>query len=480
MARSSKGRAASPTFDRISAASRRPVLSFFFLMIRRPPRSTLFPYTTLFRSTGIRPARRRAASAWTAREGSGPARWSGSRSGRIRHATRPGRTASSRRPPPPRLHRSGTGRFADNQFRFNFEFFRARSIRFRDTFEQHFRGQGAHARQRLANSCKGRDVEGAAGNIVEAYHGNVLGNPSAGLLQRPYSAYGGDIVEGEQGRKRLSRSQQLPGGNIARLRRRAVAAELRDQGARHAEVHAPRHRADGIPSHLGIGAEVLPPDEGDVAVPQFLQVAQSQFGRHGVIQHDAGHPWRPEVSRDANDRQRQVLIVGGIHADESFHTTLVEKAGQMSEELGLVPVTGYQTHVARFEQEALDAAEDQRGVSLAQLRHQHAYGIRALRAERARQEVGAVIERLGCGEDAVFGLLRDGSGARRIVQYQRKGGRRQFQVFREFLETDRAAGGILLPAGPWALVVRHSGSVAQIGSRRKEKRFSTGFYRKTT
>src|ERR1039457_799448 len=26
--------------------------SFFFLMIRRPPRSTLFPYTTLFRSSG--------------------------------------------------------------------------------------------------------------------------------------------------------------------------------------------------------------------------------------------------------------------------------------------------------------------------------------------------------------------------------------------------------------------------------------------
>src|SRR5256885_5417551 len=27
------------------------ILDFFFLMIRRPPRSTLFPYTTLFRST---------------------------------------------------------------------------------------------------------------------------------------------------------------------------------------------------------------------------------------------------------------------------------------------------------------------------------------------------------------------------------------------------------------------------------------------
>src|SRR2546426_3786608 len=31
---------------------------FFFLMIRRPPRSTLFPYTTLFRSFQQRDARR--------------------------------------------------------------------------------------------------------------------------------------------------------------------------------------------------------------------------------------------------------------------------------------------------------------------------------------------------------------------------------------------------------------------------------------
>src|SRR3712207_7563140 len=29
-------------------------IRFFFLMIRRPPRSTLFPYTTLFRSEDVR------------------------------------------------------------------------------------------------------------------------------------------------------------------------------------------------------------------------------------------------------------------------------------------------------------------------------------------------------------------------------------------------------------------------------------------
>src|SRR3712207_7521118 len=32
------------------------ICEFFFLMIRRPPRSTLFPYTTLFRSVSRAPA----------------------------------------------------------------------------------------------------------------------------------------------------------------------------------------------------------------------------------------------------------------------------------------------------------------------------------------------------------------------------------------------------------------------------------------
>src|SRR5260370_12233406 len=34
-------------------AGARVTSSFFFLMIRRPPRSTLFPYTTLFRSVQL-------------------------------------------------------------------------------------------------------------------------------------------------------------------------------------------------------------------------------------------------------------------------------------------------------------------------------------------------------------------------------------------------------------------------------------------
>src|SRR5689334_24035524 len=37
------------------------LLLFFFLMIRQPPRSTLFPYTTLFRSASVSHAATRRA-----------------------------------------------------------------------------------------------------------------------------------------------------------------------------------------------------------------------------------------------------------------------------------------------------------------------------------------------------------------------------------------------------------------------------------
>src|SRR3712207_8266295 len=37
---------------------------FIFIMIRRPPRSTLFPYTTLFRSVGLRTGRMPRQRSW--------------------------------------------------------------------------------------------------------------------------------------------------------------------------------------------------------------------------------------------------------------------------------------------------------------------------------------------------------------------------------------------------------------------------------
>src|SRR3712207_8027666 len=55
------------------------IIFFFFLMIRRPPRSTLFPYTTLFRSSTSRPRTTAPrSSSQTSRSPRPPPRWPGS------------------------------------------------------------------------------------------------------------------------------------------------------------------------------------------------------------------------------------------------------------------------------------------------------------------------------------------------------------------------------------------------------------------
>src|SRR2546425_3985009 len=62
-------------------------LFFFFLMIRRPPRSTLFPYTTLFRSDRARQGPERAAGGAQARaeERADPDRHCDGPAGRLPH-----------------------------------------------------------------------------------------------------------------------------------------------------------------------------------------------------------------------------------------------------------------------------------------------------------------------------------------------------------------------------------------------------------
>src|SRR2546427_10577128 len=84
---------------------------FFFLMIRRPPRSTLFPYTTLFRShrlpTAVRRPRRDPAPRRTAARGA-----SGSSAGRRRASddARGARGEVPRERRPRRVGRAGLAR----------------------------------------------------------------------------------------------------------------------------------------------------------------------------------------------------------------------------------------------------------------------------------------------------------------------------------------------------------------------------------
>src|SRR2546425_6673833 len=79
-------------------------LFFFFLMIRRPPRSTLFPYTTLFRSVSEKRATSRALPARARRAGVGVRTLCRAGHSRRGHPTNRGGDGLQLSPPPNRRH----------------------------------------------------------------------------------------------------------------------------------------------------------------------------------------------------------------------------------------------------------------------------------------------------------------------------------------------------------------------------------------
>src|SRR3712207_7763064 len=90
-------------------------LCVFFLMIRRPPRSTLFPYTTLFRSIGERGRLGMATAAADPRAGSAreTARWDRTgENGRRLH----GRAGSTLHLPPGRRSEEHTSELQSRQY----------------------------------------------------------------------------------------------------------------------------------------------------------------------------------------------------------------------------------------------------------------------------------------------------------------------------------------------------------------------------
>src|SRR5206468_12034332 len=62
---SNPGQSVTLILHSVQSTANGPKVIFFFLMIRRPPRSTLFPYTTLFRSF-IPSTFKRPVSSWKA------------------------------------------------------------------------------------------------------------------------------------------------------------------------------------------------------------------------------------------------------------------------------------------------------------------------------------------------------------------------------------------------------------------------------
>ena len=170
------------------------------------------------------------------------------------------------------------------------------------------------------------------------------------------------------------------------------------------------HALDIRPAHVGIGAEFLAFNEGDVAMPQMKEVLEGHLGGAAVIQHDVGDAIDIVVSGDGNDGHRKVEVPRSVDGDEAINRALEEHSGIFVDEIGAVAMAGDEVKVAFLEEVVLNATHNRGRVTIADLGNNDSDSEAALGAERTGEEVGAVLELSGGGEDAVFGLLRDGIG----------------------------------------------------------------------
>ncbi len=93
-----------------------------------------------------------------------------------------------------------------------------------------------------------------------------------------------------------------------------------------------------------------------------------------------------------------------------------------------------------FAKVRFDAANDEATVSIADFFGNNADGVGALNTERARQEVGAIIQHPGSFENSLAGVFRDGTCSGGIVQDGGHGTGRQANIFSNGFEGYGARG----------------------------------------
>src|SRR6059058_3852605 len=109
-----------------------------------------------------------------------------------------------------------------------------------------------------------------------------------------------------------------------------------------------------------------------------------------------------------------------------------------------------------------DSAHHHGSVALAHLRYHDADGETALRTQRARKEIRAVIELSRGGENPVLGVLRNRRSHGRLIDHEGNGSGRKTEMISQFLETNRLLSPrSVFPAILLSWLPRHGRSLAQ-------------------
>ena len=278
-------------------------------------------------------------------------------------------------------------------------------------------------------------------NVVEADDGDIFGNGEAGLTQGTNGSHGRDVIEGEEGRERLGRSEQRLCGFISELWRWGVALELNDKVGIDGQAKIAGDLFDAGPTHLGVGAEFLAFDKGDLAMAEMEEVFESDLSGSLVVEDNVGDAIDVVVTRDGDYGNGKIEVPWSVGGNEAIDGTLEEHAGIFVDKIRAVAMASNEIKVTFLQEIIFDAAHDRGRVTIADLGYDDTNGKAALRAQGTGKEVGAVFEFASGGEDAIFGLLGNGIGDVGAINDQGDGCGRKAEVLGQLLEADRSLSG---------------------------------------
>ena len=159
--------------------------------------------------------------------------------------------------------------------------------------------------------------------------------------------------------------------------------------------------------------------ECDLAMPELIKVAEGQLSGALLVEYDVRGAFDLVMAGD-NDRRQNAgsFFESRIDEDEALDGAIHEESRVFFDEVGLPAVAGGEVEVAFFNEMLFNAAENLHGVTVAELRNEHADGEGLALAEGSRIEAWPVIELSGSLGDAISGFLRNGADSRSIIEHQ--------------------------------------------------------------
>jgi len=141
--------------------------------------------------------------------------------------------------------------------------------------------------------------------------------------------------------------------------------------------------------------------------------------------------------RDGDSRKARRLDYTGAEKDEAVNGALPQQQRVFADQVFAQKMTDGEVEITAFEQRFFDAAHHAGVVTIAGVRGNDADGSALPRAERAGDEVRAVVEFLGGCKDAGASFGSEGVGQRNVVEHHRDRGKGESQMLSDFPKPGR-------------------------------------------